>query len=77
MDLKTDTVSQPKPLDQAASRQSVDKPDDKPLFPFKRQNKHFNRYVLIATVAFLSIAVLPMVKVFAIPLMLMMVKLCA
>jgi len=70
MDLKADTVSQPKPAAPAASRQSVDDSADKPLIPFRRQHKHFNRYVLIATIAFLSIAVLPMVKIFAIPLML-------
>ena len=71
MDSKTDTGPQPKPPEPSATRQPEGVTvNEKTFFPFKRQHKSYNRYVLIATIIFLSIAVLPMVKVFAIPLML-------
>jgi predicted PurR-regulated permease PerM len=44
--------------------------EDQPASIYRRRHKNYNRYVLIAVIAFLSIAVFPMVKVFAIPLML-------
>jgi len=70
MDLKTDPVSRPKPPDPSAMQPDGITVSDKTFGPFRRQNKHYNRYVLIAIIVFLSIAVLPMVRVFAIPLML-------
>jgi predicted PurR-regulated permease PerM len=71
MDEKTDIPSQSKLPEPSAMRQTDGASESGKVFPlFKRQHKNYNRYVLIATIVFLSIAVLPMVKVFAIPLML-------
>ena len=44
--------------------------DDHAAPTYRRRHKNYNRYVLIAVIVFLSIAIIPMVKVFAIPLML-------
>jgi predicted PurR-regulated permease PerM len=71
MDEKTDMPSLSKSHEPSAMRQPESVPESGKFFsPFKRLHKNYNRYVLIAAIVFLSIAVLPMVKVFAIPLML-------
>jgi predicted PurR-regulated permease PerM len=55
--------SSPRPTDGAPF-------DDHAAPTYRRRHKNYNRYVLIGVIVFLSIAIIPMVKVFVIPLML-------